>query len=633
MMLRFLREKGKSWVLKALLGFVALTFVSFGGFALTDRQADTGGGRVAAWVGDTPISVREFEQRYYQRAETLRRQLGAAYNEELARQLGLRRQTLDSLILEKLQLREARRLGIEVSNAQVALQIQSLAPFQRDGKFDAQRYRSILESNGITPRQFEADQRRVVLLNQLRDYVNLGVLVSDQEVRDAFEWRNAEIKLAAVRLKPESFTADVLKLEADLKAHYEKNKDQFKTGPQRKVSWWYLPFSAVVKGIVLSDTDLRSHYTQTRTKYGRKESVAVNQILLKMPPNPKKELIEASRKQLEELRERIMKGEKFTELAKAHSQGPAAKRGGDLGVFGRGQMLPELEKVAYALKKGEVSKPVKTSFGLHLLWVRDKVLPGEKPFEEVRKQVEQDLRALRSREQAKNELRKVRYAVEDNKAEPALAGLKKGETGFFERGRVSQTVPASNVVSELAFGLSGEEKISREREGGGGVGFVRLEAKREPFVPEFQDVRKQVESSFLRIKGAEIAKRKAALWLQELKDKKSSLSSIAEDLNLKVLTPKAFKRAGVPNELGPSQEIASLAFTLKKGGFGTAQSGRDVILFEVLEKPQADMKQFESEKADFRQGMLRLKGVMVFNQYLERLRQASNIRFEEGFNL
>ena len=632
-MLRFLREKGKSWVLKALLGFVALTFVSFGGFALTDRQADTGGGRVAAWVGDTPISVHEFEQRYYQRAETLRRQLGAAYNEELARRLGLRRQTLDALILEKLQLREARRLGIEVTNAQVALQIQALAPFLRDGRFDAQRYRSILESNGITPRQFEEDQRRVVLLSQLRDYVNLGVLVSDQEARGAYEWRNAEIKLAAVRLKPETFAPDVAKLEADLKAHYEKNKDQFKTGPQRKVSWWHLPFSAVAKGVVLSDADLRSHYTRTRAKYERKESVSVNQILLKLPPDAQEEQIEASRKRLEGLRERVMKGEKFTELAKAHSEGPGAKRGGELGVFGRGQMLPELEKVAYALKKGEVSKPVKTSFGMHLLWVRDRVLPGEKPFEEVRKQVEKDLRAQRSRERAKNELRKIRYAVEDKKAEPLLAGLRKGETGFFERGRLPQTVPASGVVSELAFALSGEEKISREQEGGGGVSFVRLEAKRAPFVPEFPDVRKQVERSFLRLKGEEIAKRNAALWLRELNDKKRDLSSIAGELNLEVLKPEAFKRADVPDQLGPSPDISDLAFSRKKGGFGMARAGSDVILFEVLEGPQTDMKKFDSEKTDFRQGLLRLKKAMVFNQYLDRLRQAASIRFEEGFNL
>ena len=118
-----------------------------------------------------------------------------------------------------------------------------------------------------------------------------------------------------------------------------------------------------------------------------------------------------------------------------------------------------------------------------------------------------------------------------------------------------------------------------------------------------------------------------------MKDEKHNLSSIAEDLKLKVLKPEAFKRAGVPDELGPSQELSNLAFTLKKGGFGMAQSGNDVILFEVLEGPQTDMKKFDSEKTNFLQGLLRLKKAMVFNQYLDKIKQAANIRFEEGFSL
>ncbi len=631
-MLRFLREKGKSWVLKVLLGLVALTFVSFGGFALTDRPSHSTGARVAAWVGDTPISVSEFEQRYYARAEALRRQVGDAYNEELARRLGLRRQVLNSLILEKLQLREARRLGMQVTDSEVALQIQSLPPFQKDGKFDAARYRDVLEANGLTPRQFEEGQRRSALLSQFRDYVSMGVSISAQEVGDAYEWRNAEIKVVAIRLRPEMFAEEVLASETDLKTYYEKNRNEFKTGPQRKVSWWHLPFSEVEKKIELSDGDLMSHYNRTRAKYERQESIWPHQILLKLPPNVNKERIEAARERLEKLRERIVKGEKFVKLAKTHSEGPAASQGGALGTFGRGQMLPELEKVAFGLEKGGVSAPVKTSFGMHLLWVKDRVLAGQRPFEEVRGEVEKDLRGLRAKQQARSALRKIRYTIEDKKAEPSLAGLRKGKTDFFERGRLPRTVPASGVVSALAFGLSGKERISREREGEGGVSFVRLEAKRAPFVPEFSDVREVAEKSFLRFQGAEIAKRKAELWLQELKDKKRDLLSVAEGVQLKALTPRPFKRVGVPRSLGPSMNLSDVAFSLDKGDFGMAESAGDVILFEVLEGPKVNGKKFESEKADFWRDMLRLKSALAFGLYLEKLRQAANVRFEEGFS-
>ncbi len=630
-MLRFLRAKGKSWVLKALLGFVALTFVSFGGFALTDGPSQSGGARVAAWVDEAPISAREFEQRYYEQAEALRRQLGDAYNEELARRLGVRRRALDSLILEKLQLREARRLGIQATDSEVALQIQSLPPFQREGRFDARRYRAVLESNGLTPRQFEEAQRRVVLLGRLRDYVNMSVSLSDREVRDAWEWSSAEIKLAAIRLKPEAFAREVPALEADLKEHYEKNRDEFRTAPQRRASWWRLPFSEAAKGVELNEADLRAHYGRARAKYARRESISVNQVFLKLPPDAKEEQIEAKRKLLEQLRERVVKGEKFTELAKAHSEGPAAKQGGDLGTFGRGEMLPGLEQAAFDLKEGEVSPPVKTSFGMHLVWARERVPPGHRPFDEAREEVEKELRDLRARQRARSELRKVRYAVEDNKAEPRVAGLQKGETGFFERGRLSLTTPGAGVVSELAFGLSGQEKISREREDEEGVSFVRLDAKRAPFVPKFEDARAEVERSFLRLRGGEIAKRKAALWLQELKDKKRDLHGIAREIGLSVLVPGAFKRMEAPPALGASREVAAAAFSIEAGGFGMAEAGGEVILFEVLEAPEADMKKLESEKGDVRRRMLQVKRALAFGRYLEKLRNAAEVRFEEGF--
>ena len=630
-MLRFLRAKGKSWVLKALLGFVALTFVSFGGFALTDGPGGSGGARVAAWVDEAPISASEFERRYYRQAEALRRQLGEAYNEELARRLGVRRRALDSLILEKLQLREAGRLGIEATDAEVALQIQALAPFQTDGKFDARRYRAVLESNGLTPRQFEEEQRRVVLLGRLRDYVSMSVSLGEREARDAYEWRSAEVKVAAIRLKPETFAKEIPILEADLKEHYEKNKDEFKTGPQRRVSWWRLPFSEAAKGIELDEGALRSRYARTRAKYEREESISVNQIFLKLPPDAKKERIDAMREQLEELRERVEKGEKFTELAKAHSEGPAAKQGGDLGTFGRGQMLPELEQAAYGLNKGEVSRPVKTSFGMHLVWVRDRVLPGEKPFDDVREEVEKELRDLRAKQRARSELRKVRYAVEDKKAEPLVAGLQKGETDFFERGRPPRTTPGGDALSELAFGLSGEEKISREREDAEGVSFVRLDAKRAPFVPKFADARERVERSLLRLRGGEIAKRKAARWLQELRDRKRDLHEIAREVGVSVLAPDAFKRMDAPPALGASREASDAAFALDAGEYGMAEAAGDVILFEVLEAPKADMEKFESEKANFRRQMLQVKRALAFAQYLEKLRQAAKVRLAEGF--
>jgi len=138
-MLRFLREKGNTWLLKGLLGFVALTFVSWGGYSMTSQQA-VPGGRVAAWVNETPITIREFENRYFQQTESMRRRLGVAFTPDLEKQLNLRRATFQLIVLEKLQFEEAARLGIEISDGEVALNIQEESSFQSAGRFDKSRF-------------------------------------------------------------------------------------------------------------------------------------------------------------------------------------------------------------------------------------------------------------------------------------------------------------------------------------------------------------------------------------------------------------------------------------------------------------------------------------------------------------
>ena len=208
-MLRFLREKGKSWVLKGVLGFVALTFVSWGGYSMTSRKTVVPGGRVAAWVDDIPISVREFESRYFQQAETMRQRFGSAFTPELEKRLGLRRMTLSQLVSEKLQVKEAGRLGIQVSDEEVALRIQEEPSFQRAGQFDAGLYRSVLRANRLNPRQFEDQQRLVLAIANLRRYIGMGATVSENEIRAAYQWLNEKVRVDSFRVTSDLFSKNV----------------------------------------------------------------------------------------------------------------------------------------------------------------------------------------------------------------------------------------------------------------------------------------------------------------------------------------------------------------------------------------------------------------------------------------
>jgi peptidyl-prolyl cis-trans isomerase D len=631
-MLRFLREKGGSWILKGILGFVALTFVSWGGYSMTSGRKAVPGGRVAAWVDEIPISIREFESRYYRQAEAMRQRFGKAYTPELEKQLGLRRITLTQLVSEKLQIKEAERLGIRVLDEEVALRIQEVPAFQRGGQFDPELYRRVLRANRLNPRQFEDQQRLALAADNLRRYIGMGVTVGDNEILAAYNWLNESVHVDYFRLAPSLFSKDVTASDADLKAHYEKNKNKFRVGARRKAAWWYLPFKEVSAKLSLDDRELRIHYEKTRSKYRLQEEVTVQQILIKASPDAK-EKIEQAEKKLAEIRDQIVKGKPFEEMAKEHSEGPAASEGGKLGTLKRKEMLPELEKTAFSMKVGEVSRPVRSQFGVHLLKVTKHQRPGILPYEKAKAKVEKSLRESKVREEAKRVLRLARYNAEDKKPLPDIKGLQKGESPFFEKGLPPLMAPERNVFGDLVFGVKKKGGFSSEKMSEEGVLFVRLLDMKESAIPELKEVLERVRASFSLEKGSDIAARRSKEWLQEIRSGKKTFEKLAAELIVNISKPELFPRGAIPEELGRGPELLKKIFSLKKGEVATVSSGSDVIFVQMIERPSLDMSKYKEEKKDLRKRIMAQKKNAIFSRRMEQLQKSANVRLESGFSL
>ena len=633
-MLRFFRERGNSWILKGLLGLVAVTFVSWGGFTMMDSPA-VEGGKVVAWVNDTPISQQEYEGTYFRQVEALRRQLGPQFKEELLQQLGIRQQVLASLVSEKLQLQEAQRLGIQVSDAEVALRIQEVGAFHRGGRFDPSVYRQVLEQNRLSPRQFEEAQRSDIATERLRRYVGMAASVSEIDVSEAYRLLNERIKVAAVAISPEGFEKEAAgqAQEKDLREHYEKNKEQFRVGPQRKAQWWYLAYGNVVPRVAVTEPELKARYEQTRARYAIEDQATLSQIFIKLDPDAKPEEAEAAKKKLEVLRDRVRKGADFAALAKANSNDPSASKGGDMGSFKRGEMVPELEKVVFSLKKGEVADPVRTSAGYHLLLVRDRQQPRQRAFGEARTEVEKDLRELKARAQTREALRSVRYAIEDKKPAPAVQGLSAGETGFFEQAAPPSSLPEKQELAELVFRIGKKDAISSEAEGEKGMFFARLVDVRDAHVPAFEETVAQVRKKWVEGKALQAARGKAEGWMKEIKEGKRTLGNLAKELKAKLITPEPFSRRSVPDELNSGADAVRSIFRLRKGEVERVFSGKNILLVQCLESPSADMTKLPEERNSLRERLLAERQRLLFLRHLEGLRQSAKVRLEKGFSL
>ena len=200
-MLRTMRDNLKSlsitlWLVIA--AFIVSIFVVYG-----MQSAGPGAGSktgAAATVNGERISWQEFQQAYRQQVTTLRRIYGDQWNEELIRDLGIRRQVLDGLITSRLLLQDAERYGLTVSREELAAAVMNNPLFAEEGKFSRDRYRGLLEANRLTPERYEESVRQSVLREKLATLIQASAKVSEAEAWESFRAAKEKVRVAYVSL-------------------------------------------------------------------------------------------------------------------------------------------------------------------------------------------------------------------------------------------------------------------------------------------------------------------------------------------------------------------------------------------------------------------------------------------------
>lgn len=631
-MLTYLRNKGNSLILKGLLAFVALTFVTWGGFSLSQGPSSSAA-RIAVQVDDSSISIKDFETRYLIKMEAMRKQLGPLFNEELVKKMGLRNSIFNNMIIELLQINESKKIGISISKEDVQSIIENMPHFKRSGKFDSSLYFSLLDSNRVTPKIFENNIKNQLILKRLRNYVGLGVSVTEEDILESYTFDNDKIAIEHVNLNFSIFEKKISPSQTKLKEFYRKNKEKLRVDAKRNVRWWYLAYDSVKSKIKITESEIQARYSQTKNRLKVKGTMELSQIFLKRSPGASKKELDKLKNSLSGIRKRIVAGESFADLAKEFSQGPAAKKGGNLGIVSVSDMLPEIRKSLDKIKKGELSLPIKSSFGFHLLFLKDRKKTRLKTLEEVRTQIKKDILNLRVPSYAQNLLKEVRYAFEDNKKLPEVGVLVEGESGFFEKKDPPMFIPDKEILSELAFSLSGKEKTSRERKGKNGVMFVSLLGKKSSHIPKFLSILDKVKKKFIVVQGAKLAREEAKRYLERLISGDISLSQISKNFDVEILNVKEFSRSEVPKFFQNNGKKISKLFSLGKNKFGNVILSDKFVLFKILIDPKSDMKDFTKQKVEIRKRVLEQKKNLLYNRYLKSLKKSSKILVGSGFKL
>lgn len=640
-MIRFLQTPGpiKKIILSTILlifcGAMVITLIPGGlGASSSFFNSTPGQGVVATVAGEEVTSHDVLKQAQFMVKQQFRGQ-----NSPMAAQLipYFAGQAADRLVTQKSLVAEAKRMGLKATDQDVRDELQHgqyASYFFPGGNFiGKEAYENLLASNETTPQAFEQSVKDEILTRKLIALVTGSATVSDKEIHDEFEKRNTKIKFDYAVLNQEDLRKALNPTDAELKAYYEKNKASYNNSipEKRKLEYVFLDRNKILSGVQVTDQDLQAYYNQHQDDFRVPEQVKVSHILIKTPsagPDGKvddKAVAEAQKKAQDVLNQ-LKAGAKFDELAKKYSDDPgSAKQGGELGWIGRGRTVPEFEKAAFSLPKGQTSDLVKSSYGFHIIHVEDKQDAHVKSLDEVRAQIEPLVKQQKAgklvEEQANALLTSIRADGFDKAA--AAKGLDVVNTDFVSKSDPLPGVGVSPQFMNEAF--SAHEKDSPTlAQVPQGFAVYQVEAVKPPATPTFEEIRTRVENEFKNERAQQLLEQK----VQELSDRAKAehdLKRAAKELGATLKTSDLVGPEGQVPDVGAMSGPASAAFDLKPGEISApivaGASGTSGVVIQVLEKQAPPESDFAAKKDQLRDSLLQNKQQELFGVFVAGLRQ------------
>jgi peptidyl-prolyl cis-trans isomerase D len=622
-------RRHQSW-LKWSLALVVLAFIVF---YIPDfvQQNPTGVGasprEVVAEVDGRPLTAGEFQQRYVAQVNAYRTQFGGSMNEQLLRQLGVDQQILAQMIDEEVALVEAERQGIAVSDDELAQQIFAIPGLQENGRFIGEaRYEQLLRSQRppMTKAAFEDRMRRGLVIERLRTALTDWVSVSDKELEEEYRNRNEKVKLQVVALTADAFRGQVNVTDADVSAHFDAHKAEYRIGEQRAIKYLLLDRDQARQKVTVPAGDIQRHYNNNIQQYQTPDQIRASHILLKTEGKDEA----AVRKTAEGILAQVKGGADFAELAKKVSEDEGSKaQGGDLNYFSRGRMVPEFEEAAFKMNAGETSDLVKSQFGFHIIRVVDKKAGATRSIDEVRQQITDVLQQQIADQQITTKAQELASRIKDpgDLAEAAGEnGLTVQESGLFQRTDPVPGLGQAPQVAAEAFQLK-DGAVSGALSSARGVVFITVSNKKDPYVPNLDEVKERVREDATRAKATELSRQRAGAVAAALKGAKD-FAVTAKAQGFPSQDTELIARQGALPGIGVAPEVDKVAFRLPAGSVSDPiVTDRGTVVVKVVEKDEVTPEEFASAKEQFRADLVNERRSRFFAAYMGKLKEKLNV--------
>jgi peptidyl-prolyl cis-trans isomerase D len=617
----------KNW-LKWSLILVCLAFVVFyiPDF-LRGTGADAASGDTVAQIEGQAITAAEFRRLYQAQLQAYRSAYGSQMNEQLLKQLGVEQQILQQMVDERASLAEANRLKIRVGDEEVRQRILSIPAFQENGQFiGEQRYTQLLLSQRppMTPSEFEENLRRTLIVDKLRASLTDWMSLTDKDVEQEYRRRNDKVKLAIVSITADAFRSQVTAADAELSTYFDAHQADFKIPEKRRIRYLLVDVDAIRTKTVVPPADIERAYNGNIEQYSTPEQIRASHILLKTEGKDEA----AVKVRAEELLKQARAGADFADLAKKNSEDEgSAKNGGDLDYFRRGRMVPEFEQVAFSLEPGQISDPVKTSFGYHIIKLVDKKPGSTRPLAEVRQQISDQLTTERAQAQAADTAQRLASEISkpaDLDKVAKARGLVVQESSFFARDEPTLALGTSPEAAARVFQMS-QGEVEGPLQTSRGYAFVTLIGKQDSYTPKLDEVKERVREDVVKQKARELSRQKASEIAAKLRAA-PDFDKAAKAAGFEPKTTELITRESPLPDLGVAPAVEEAAFKLPVGAtsdpistdFGTA-------VVKVLEKQEVSAPDLAKAKDKFRDELLNDRRNRFFSAYMVKAKQRMKI--------
>ena len=580
-----------------------------------------------ASVDGHELLAGEFQQRYVAQMQAYQQQFGGSMNAQLLRQLGVEQQVLMQMVDEQVAVLEAERQGIRVSDDELAQRIFAIPALQENGRFIGEaRYEALLRQQRppVTKSQFEERFRRSIMVERLRTALTDWMAVSDAELEAEYRKRNEKVKLQVVALTADAFRDKVTLSDADVAAYFEAHKAEYRVGEQRSIKYLLLDRDQVRLKTVVPPSDVQRYYNDNIQQYQTPEQIRASHILLKIDGKDEA----AVRKRAEALLAQVKSGADFAALARKESEDEGSQAaGGDLGLFGRGRMVPEFETAAFAMQPGQTSDLVRSQFGFHIIRVMEKKAAETRPLDEVRQQIQEQLAQQQADLQVSQRAEQLQARIKDpgDLAEAAgEQGLMVQESGFFQRGDPVPGLGAAPQVSSAAFTLA-DNAVSGALSAQRGAVFITVSGKKDPYVPKLDEVKDRVRQDAVRAKASELSRARAAEVAAALSSA-ANFTAAAKAQGVEAKDTELVTRGAALPDVGASAEVDKAAFSLPVGGVsGPITTPNGTVIVKVVQRDTITPEQVKSGSEAFRAELLNERRNQFFTAYMGKAKERMNV--------